>query len=81
MRSVFHALLAVVAAVCGLAASIPASAQQTPVPKFRPEPMWPNPLPENWILGQVSGIAVDGSDNVWLVHRPGYACWTMRRAR
>ena len=68
MRSVLYAALALGVVVCGLAGSVPA--EQAPVPKFRPEPFWPNPLPENWILGQVSGIAVDGSDNVWLVHRP-----------
>jgi DNA-binding beta-propeller fold protein YncE len=28
------------------------------------------PLPENWILGQVAGIAVDNEDNVWIIHRP-----------
>jgi DNA-binding beta-propeller fold protein YncE len=40
-------------------------------PRFQPEPFWPKPLPENWILGQVSGIAVDSRDHIWIVHRPG----------
>ena len=40
------------------------------VPKFQSEPYWPKPLPGNWILGQVSGIAVDHNDNIWIVHRP-----------
>jgi DNA-binding beta-propeller fold protein YncE len=40
------------------------------VPQFQPEPFWPKPLPEYWILGQVSGIAVDRNDHIWLVHRP-----------
>jgi DNA-binding beta-propeller fold protein YncE len=31
---------------------------------------WPKPLPNNWILGQVAGIAVDARDHVWLIHRP-----------
>jgi hypothetical protein len=57
------------ALVAALAASTAASAND--VPKFQPEPFWPKPLPENWILGQVSGIAVDPNDHVWLVHRPG----------
>jgi len=47
----------------------PAMAQQA-APKFQPEPFWPKPLPENWILGQVAGIAVDGQDNIWIIHRP-----------
>jgi DNA-binding beta-propeller fold protein YncE len=47
---------------------VPAMAQQAP--QFQPEPFWPKPLPENWILGQVSGIAVDRQDNIWILHRP-----------
>jgi DNA-binding beta-propeller fold protein YncE len=39
-------------------------------PRFQPEPFWPKPLPENWVLGQVSGIAVDRQDHIWIVHRP-----------
>jgi DNA-binding beta-propeller fold protein YncE len=39
-------------------------------PKFAVDPYWPKPLPENWILGQVSGIAVDRNDHIWVVHRP-----------
>ncbi|MCC7348784.1 MAG: hypothetical protein IT538_15455 [Variibacter sp.] len=39
-------------------------------PQFQPEPFWPKPLPGNWILGQVAGIAVDSKDHVWIVHRP-----------
>ena len=40
-------------------------------PQFTPEPFWPKDLPENWILGQVSGIAVAPDDTIWLIHRPG----------
>jgi hypothetical protein len=40
------------------------------VPRFEPQPFWPKPLPGNWILGQVSGIAVDRNDNIWIIHRP-----------
>src|SRR5215469_2046046 len=41
-----------------------------PVPQFRVDASWPKPLPNNWILGQVSGIAVDRFDHIWVVHRP-----------
>jgi DNA-binding beta-propeller fold protein YncE len=41
------------------------------VPSFRVDPNWPKPLPNNWILGQVSGIATDASDHVWVLQRPG----------
>jgi len=40
------------------------------VPTFEPDPYWPKRLPNNWVLGQVSGVAVDADDHVWVVHRP-----------
>jgi len=40
------------------------------VPQFKVDPFWPKPLPGNWMLGQVAGIAVDRNDNIWIVHRP-----------
>jgi hypothetical protein len=40
------------------------------LPKFEPDPYWPKHLPNNWILGQVSGVAVDLHDNIWVIHRP-----------
>ena len=42
----------------------------SPVPQFQVDPFWPKPLPNNWILGQVSGIATDRYDRIWVVHRP-----------
>jgi DNA-binding beta-propeller fold protein YncE len=49
--------------------STAAFAQTRSVPQFQVDPLWPKPLPNNWILGQVSGIAVDRFDRIWLVHR------------
>ena len=40
------------------------------LPHFEPDPYWPKHLPNNWIIGQVSGVAVDSHDNVWVLHRP-----------
>jgi hypothetical protein len=40
-------------------------------PRFQVDPFWPKPLPDNWILGQVAGIAVDKNDHIWIIHRPG----------
>ena len=40
------------------------------IPRFSVDPFWPGELPNNWILGQVSGVAVDENDHVWIVHRP-----------
>ncbi len=38
-------------------------------PIFEPDPTFPR-LPNNWVLGNVAGVAVDRQDNVWLIHRP-----------
>ena len=40
-------------------------------PKFEVDPFWPKPLPNGWVIGQTIGLALDGSDNVWIIHRPG----------
>ena len=37
---------------------------------FEVDASWPKPLPNNWILGQVSGVDVDAEGNVWIVQRP-----------
>ena len=42
-----------------------------PVPRFAADPLWSKPLPNKWTTGQVSGVAVDARDHVWVVHRPG----------
>ncbi|MFC7556944.1 hypothetical protein ACFQU7_39140 [Pseudoroseomonas wenyumeiae] len=41
------------------------------VPEFQVDPFWPKPLPNNWIIGAVAGVAVDKRDHIWIVHRPG----------
>jgi len=39
--------------------------------EFEVDPHFPRTLPDNWIIGQVSGVAVDSRDHVWVLHRPG----------
>lgn len=39
-------------------------------PRFNVDPDWPKPLPNNWLVGQVAGVAVDRHDNIWIVQRP-----------
>jgi hypothetical protein len=63
-----RAALITAALVAGFAAQ-PAAAGD--VPHFRVDPFWPQPLPDNWIVGQVAGVAVDKNDHVWIIHRPG----------
>jgi len=40
------------------------------VPEYRVDPYWPKPLPNQWILGQIGGIATDRHDHVWVYQRP-----------
>lgn len=39
------------------------------MPTFKVAPDWPKPLPNNWLIGQVGGIAVDRDDNIWILQR------------
>ena len=38
-----------------------------------PDGAWPAAWPEGWRLGEVSGVAVDRHDHVWVLHRPATA--------
>src|SRR5262245_30157178 len=43
--------------------------QAADVPTFDVDPAWPKPLPNNWVVGPVSGLATDARDHIWLIHR------------
>ena len=48
----------------------PAPVDTTPsFPTFEVDPDWPQ-LPNDWITGEVSSVAVDGRDHVWVLQRP-----------
>ncbi len=53
-------LLIVATALAGL---------QAQAPTFQVDRLWPKPLGNSWILGSVTGVAVDAQDHIWLVHR------------
>ena len=38
-------------------------------PRFEVDPMWPKPLPNHWIYGNVIGVGVDKNDHVYIIHR------------
>ena len=40
------------------------------VPQFHVDPLWPQELPNDWILGSVTGVFVDDRDHVWVTHLP-----------
>ena len=43
---------------------------QQAAPRYIFDPTWPRPLPDNWKMGGVTGLAVDKDDNVWVLNRP-----------
>ena len=47
-------------------------AAKSGVPQFQVDALWPKDLPNNWLLGQVSGITTDRNNNVWIVNRPDH---------
>ena len=54
---------------CLLALASPVRADETP-PTFQVDPAWPKTLPNDWIMGQAAGVAVDAQDHVWVIQRP-----------
>ena len=68
---------AVVAAVAALGigwlvfdhqAAVEAAGVQAP--RFEVDPLWPKPLPNHWIMGNVIGVTVDAQDHLfnWQFH-------------
>ena len=49
-------------------------------PEFMVDPFWPKPLPNNWLIGRVAGIAVDSRDHIWIINRPGSLGWDERES-
>lgn len=68
--SLFAAALLVTTAACTTTDSHDGAPSAAAPPRHRVDATWPKALPENWILGQVSGLAVDSRDHVWVLHRP-----------
>ena len=38
---------------------------------FEVDPMWPKPLPNHWLMGNVIGVDVDANEHIWIIHRAG----------
>jgi DNA-binding beta-propeller fold protein YncE len=64
------ALIAVIAALgFGQAALGRSAGQEAEAPIFEVDPLWPQPLPNHWILGSAVGVGVDSRDHVFIIHR------------
>lgn len=46
-----------------------ASAHAQPIPRYRVDPFWPQPLPNNWSMQQVVDIAIGPDDHIWAFNR------------
>ena len=72
-RRVFGAGLAILGplAATGLALAMNGqqAAEHTPVPRFEVDRSFPA-LPAGKVLGDMSSVAVDARDHVWMIHRP-----------
>src|SRR5262245_30465466 len=62
-------LMKIVESLFACALSI-APAFANDLPKFQVDASWPKTLPNNWIMGQAAGVAVDAQDHVWVIQRP-----------
>src|SRR5262245_9327903 len=40
------------------------------MPAYSVDSTWPPPLPNGWVLGDASAVAVDRHDHVYILHRP-----------
>src|SRR4029434_2640465 len=63
---VFTVSVAAVLAAFAALAQAPANGR---VPTFQPDPSWPS-IPNNWMFGELSSVAVDSRDHIWILQRP-----------
>src|SRR5581483_5466921 len=54
--------------VVGLRAAGVPKASERKAPIFEVEQSWPK-MPNNWLMGEVSSVAVDAQDHIWVLHR------------
>jgi hypothetical protein len=60
-------------ALAVLAGSVTAQQAPIPVPLFQAQARWPQPLPNNGMLTNVTKVSVDRHDNIYILHRPRQA--------
>ena len=66
IRLSFRTLPAVLWVIFAVWLTATASAQGNKPPRYEVDAAWPKPLPNNWLIGQVGGLAVDKHDHIWI---------------
>src|SRR6267378_1160307 len=56
--------------ICLLVLGICSPTRAQDPPAYEVDAAWPKPLPNNWIMGQVGGMAVDKNNHIWVLQRP-----------
>ena len=72
-RTVRPALIALAAVGAFAAAGAPGAAAQgaaADVPTYELDPSFPPALPNGWVMGVPTSVAVDARDHVWVLSRP-----------
>ena len=64
------AIVAMVATLSNRDAQAQSSSAAKRFPVFEVDASWPPKLPNNWVLGQTPGVAIDSHDHIWVLHRP-----------
>jgi hypothetical protein len=62
--------IALAVAICTVMSAQSATVFAQQPPKYHVDASWPKELPNNWIMGQVGGMAVDKHDHIWVLQRP-----------
>src|ERR1700676_3265911 len=48
------------------------TARAQDLPHYNVDVSWPKQLPNDWILGHVTGLAVDRDNHIWVLHSPNW---------
>jgi DNA-binding beta-propeller fold protein YncE len=54
--------------LAGLGSTVSAQGRGA-APSYKVDPLWPQPLPNHWVWGSITGVALDAQDHLWVVHR------------
>lgn len=70
MRKAGQKVLALLIVPVVLMLAVTPSARGQAVPRYKVDPSWPKPLPNNWIMWNSTGLVVDKDDHIWVQHHP-----------